>query len=187
MRNVYIIISVGISACLIFYGINMLIKGKASNSWPVCQGTVISSDIDQESKTDSYEKQTVSYRANVVYSYLVDGKAFRSNRIAFETYSTSQKGKALTIVNRYPAGEIITVYYDPANPNSAILEKGTGNTVYPAIVIAIGCLCAFLGTLHFFSARPSRTIEDEIIQTFRMGMEDPLELKKMKQKRKDKP
>ena len=188
MKNIYMgIIAAGVSACLIVYGVNMLIKEKASRSWPVCQGTVISSDIEQESKIDSSKKKTVNYRACVVYSYSVNGKTFISNRIAFETYSTSQKRKALTIVNRYPAGEIITVYYDPANPNSAILEKGTGNTVYPAIVIVIGCLCAFLGTLHFFSARPSRTIEDEMIQTFRMGMEDPLELKKVKQKRKDKP
>ncbi len=185
MRNAYIgIMLVVVSAFLVFYGLNMLIKGKASNSWPVCQGTVVSSDIEQESKTDSYEKQTVSYRAHVVYSYLVNGTAFRSNRIAFETYSTSQKGKVLAIANKYPAGETITVYYDPADPNSAILEKGTGTAAY--FIIVVGCICVFLGTLYIFSARPGRTIEDEMIQTFRMGMEDPEDRKKMKQKRRGK-
>ena len=177
MKNIYMgIIAAGVSACLIVYGVNMLIKEKASRSWPVCQGTVISSDIEQESKIDSYKKKTVNYRACVVYSYSVNGKTFISNRIAFETYSTPQKGKALAIANRYPADKTITVYYDPADPNSAVLEKGTGNAAY--VVIVVGCLCAFLGILYCFCTYSGRSIENEMIQTFRMGMEDPVDLKK---------
>ncbi len=178
MKNGFIgIMAIAVSVCIIFYGINMLIKGKASRSWPGCQGTVISSDIEQESKTDSYEKLTVSYRAHVVYSYSVNEKSFKSNRITFETYSTRQKEKALAIANKYPAGETISVYYDPADPNSAVLEKGTGHAAY--FVIVVGCLCAFLGILYCFSTR-GRSIEDEMIRTFRMGMDDPVDLKKMK-------
>ncbi len=179
MRNIYIgIMAAGLSTCLIFYGINMLTRGKVSHSWPECQGTVISSDIKQETKTDSYEKQIVIYRAHVVYSYSVNGKTFKSNRIAFESYSTNLKGEALAVVDKYPLGKTIMVYYDPANPGSSILEKSASNAAF--FVIGIGCLCTFLGILYCFSSRTGRSVEDELLETLRMGMDDPVDLKKIK-------
>lgn len=63
------------------------------------------------------------YAPEVKYQYEVGGKMYESDRIAPLTVSGSEEW-ANSIVTRYRAGEPCDAFYDPANPNQAVLLRG---------------------------------------------------------------
>ena len=59
--------------------------------------------------------------ANVTYEYSVGGRKLRNNRISIgEDLGNFQVAEKLA---KYPAGSIVTVYYNPRHPDQAVLER----------------------------------------------------------------
>ncbi|QDP24104.1 DUF3592 domain-containing protein [Bradyrhizobium cosmicum] len=80
--------------------------------------------------------------ANVTYEYSVGGRKLRNNRISIgEDLGNFQVAEKLA---KYPAGSIVTVYYNPRHPDQAVLERdlpkglwgclGIGTVIVLAIV-----------------------------------------------------
>jgi hypothetical protein len=88
-------------------------------SWPSTMGTVVFSSIEwrRGSKGGS-----VAYPV-VQYNYQVMGQMLQGRKVqpGPETGGTG----AQKVVDRYPAGAQVMVYYDPQNPSNAVLERGT--------------------------------------------------------------
>ena len=62
------------------------------------------------------------------YEYQVDTQIYQSNRLAFQEAGYSSYKKAFKVVEAFPAGNPVWVFYDPANPRNAVLErKAHGN------------------------------------------------------------
>ncbi|MGE3329181.1 MAG: DUF3592 domain-containing protein [Acidimicrobiia bacterium] len=62
---------------------------------------------------------------NVVYAYSVDGHVYQGTRVklAGQVRAAGSGNGAVATAERYPAGAAVTVYYDPANPWDATLER----------------------------------------------------------------
>ncbi|MGD9885679.1 MAG: DUF3592 domain-containing protein [Reyranella sp.] len=58
--------------------------------------------------------------AHVAYSFAVASTTYRSNRICL---MGEPDGTVPAILKRYPKGKIVTVLYNPENPNECILER----------------------------------------------------------------
>lgn len=80
--------------------------------------------------------------ANVTYDYSVGGRKLRNNRISIgEDLGNFEVAEKLA---KYPAGSIVTVYYNPRHPDQAVLERdlpkglwgclGIGTVIVLAIV-----------------------------------------------------
>ena len=102
------------------------IKGsQESGSWPSVQGTITSSGMSKRITRDSNHRKRTTYYPKVGFQYLVDGHKYNSSRIAFGTGDTGGSEKwARKIVNRYPTGKTVTVYYNPQDPQYGVLESG---------------------------------------------------------------
>jgi hypothetical protein len=118
------------------------IKGsRETSNWPSITGTITSSSVRTETRRESNKTSTV-YFPNVQYRYKIDGQPYTSSRIAFGNASGGRKSFAQDVVEKYPSGQKITVYYDPDDPQYAILETGfTWNSIF-----------IFLGGIVFFAA-----------------------------------
>ena len=94
---------------------------KAAQSWPTTNGTILSSSLQWRSGAHG----TQSQEAVVIYQYQVSGQIYQGRTVrAGEQFLTVRvPGQAQAIVSRYPAGAQVTVYYNPANPSDAALEK----------------------------------------------------------------
>ena len=111
ITSLLVVLLFGIVACVIFF-IYQLEKNAmvARSQWPTVHGTIISSRVVEY--TDS------------------DGNEWRSRyvRFAYEVndipYSTEQqlRGAWVGEDSRYPKGKTVTVYYDPAKPEMAVIE-----------------------------------------------------------------
>ncbi len=94
----------------------------ASQSWPSTTGTVIRAFAETSSSGDGI----ISYYPRIIYEYEVDGQRYQGKDLrASDRFMT--KGmpqiKVMEIVDQYPAGTQVVVYYNPANPAEAALVK----------------------------------------------------------------
>src|SRR5262245_9024358 len=96
---------------------------RAAQAWPSAPGVVLSSFVNTESSYDSTSNsETTSYHPHVTYEYDVNGQRYRSERLKASDgfYRAGMlPGNAQAVVDRYPPGAQITVYYNPANPQES--------------------------------------------------------------------
>jgi hypothetical protein len=106
-----VLICVGIA--IIGWDIGKLKQARDSRDWPQVEGTVVHSSIGME----KYKK------LNIIYTYTVANNTYTSGQISFDTFENpGGQGRNETIIARYPRGQKVTVYYDPLEPATAVLE-----------------------------------------------------------------
>jgi hypothetical protein len=134
----------GLLLCVGWYFLRK--KAQASLAWPSTPGQVIASDVNRYRGNDGEWAE----EARVVYEYAVGGTPFKGNRITFGGASSGNRAAARKTVARYSAGANVEVFYDPAQPGSAVLErKMPGMFVLLPIV---GGIFAIVGIVILFAA-----------------------------------
>ena len=121
-------------------------QARKSPGWPVAPGAIEESRIIRASKGDG---------VRVVYGYSVDEARYSSNTISYARFDGAQGVWLLPdtpqdLVNRYPVGKEVPVYYEPGNPRNAVLEPGTrgenGSATIGSLAMLLIAGAAFLGT-----------------------------------------
>jgi hypothetical protein len=94
--------------------------GVISKTWPSVSGSVQSSQVHQVTKKIKHHR----YKADIRYTYEVEGKSYSSSRIDFSTsreYLSHSEAQA--IVAKYPRGSEVRVLYKQDDPEEAVLES----------------------------------------------------------------
>lgn len=132
----------------ILLGIILVTRRKVSQaaSWPSTMGTVTHSSIEWRRGS---EGQSVAYPA-VQYSYQVMGQMLQGSKVqpGPEVGGTG----AQKVVNRYPAGAQVMVYYDANNPSDAVLERsmpGFIKWLWVALILTDLFLCGMAVVMAF--------------------------------------
>lgn len=138
----FLFITIGV--ILMWFGMRGVIRAKASVDWPTAQGKVVTSSVESVRSTGSKAKNA-TYHARILYEFPVDGRTVNGNRVAYGDYGSSSPSHARQMVERYPPGKRITVYYMPGNPQECLLEPGPKAQSWALplgglIFVAIGCL-----------------------------------------------
>ncbi len=90
------------------------------------QGKVLATRLDVSSRSGSVHSRT-SYTPMIEYEFSVDGQSYKSNRYTLGTRLVNQtETEATHKLEQYPAGKLITIYYDPEDPARSTLVRGTG-------------------------------------------------------------
>ena len=91
----------------------------ARTAWQTTTGRVLVAQVEHHGRTGHR-----SIRPVIVYAYDVNGQRYQSHQIrAGDKFLRVNSGPdAHAKVARYPVGAIVTVHYNPANPNEAALE-----------------------------------------------------------------
>jgi hypothetical protein len=82
----------------------------------------------------------------VEFGYRVGERNYHGARVAFGPAVAGGRALAVQTCARYPAGSTVTVYYDPANPSSSVLETRMAFAWQSLAVIA-----GFFAAALFFS------------------------------------
>ena len=141
--GVFAVLGIG----LLIFGWRERKEAKATEAWPTVNGTITSSRLDQNTRTERREGRTythTSYAPVVEYTYEVGGKTYQGNHISPGAAMSYDLGTAQNIVNRYQPASAATVHYDPTNPMQAVLETQTkgGN-----LFVIVGGVFAVLGVV----------------------------------------
>jgi hypothetical protein len=123
---------------------------EASRSWPVVEGVVTKSTTCQ--LTDFEGKLfKIYYQPQLTYDYMVNGQTYTSDRLRWdEAWFRTQAG-AEQFSADYPPGTKVSVYYDPAKPELAVLNPHSGQA-NDLIGYSLGCLAVtILAAFALFS------------------------------------
>ena len=144
-----------------FIGIAVIVKlreVRAAARWPSVPGKVISAcviakevithhatvdeDSDQSGDNDRREKRNF---ANITYGYTVAGKQYTCSRLSIgeDMGNDDVEGK----LQRYPVGKAVEVFYDPADPEKAVLERTLPEGCTKGALICLGLV---VGAIAFF-------------------------------------
>jgi hypothetical protein len=124
----------------------------SSKSWERTPCTVVSSRVRSISDDDG-----TTYRADILYEYVVRDRTYRSNRYDFLTFSSSgYRGKA-ALVEQYPPGRRTFCYVNPAVPWHAVIERGFSKGFLVGLIPLIFFL---IGVLGIFSSVKTRLREE---------------------------
>jgi hypothetical protein len=128
--------AIAIGACTLI-GAGLLICGlyqrsrlRASQSWPQVPGTVIKSGVEVERSADS-----TSYALSVHYDYAVNSVHYTGTRTGFGRRSYVRQKRAQAEAERYPVNSQVTVWFDPAKPENAVLARESPGSI---LMIALG-------------------------------------------------
>jgi hypothetical protein len=130
-----------VGAGLSYWGWTIVQDARASSSWPTAAGAVISSEVSHSTDAEGGD----SYSPEVDYQYQVDGQNIINDQIKFGENSYDSRRRAEEIAANYPVGRQVTVYYDPEQPDKAVLEPGVSAGSY--IVLSIGVVFILIALL----------------------------------------
>jgi hypothetical protein len=127
------VVTIGVGANLVFQSIR-------AKSWPTTVGTIRTAQIGQHSSS----KGGSTYSADISYSYSVGDTRYLGTKVAFGMMSASAS-YARGVLNRYPVGAEVQVYYSPTNPGTAVLEPGVHGGAW--ICFGVGGVFALFGVM----------------------------------------
>ncbi len=129
---------------------------KAAN-WRSVPGRIVSSQarakrmkkIHGMQRAEAGADQDMVNFAEIIYEYRVRGKTYKGKRVSIgEDLGDHEVEQTIA---RYPVGNKVSVYYNPAKPGEAVLETGAPEGVWRTMAIFIAVLIALLlgGTVGF--------------------------------------
>jgi hypothetical protein len=121
------------------HGASSFVERSASERWAKAEGVVEDAGVYKKVGRTALRRRTVEHSAAVHYKYTVKGKEHEGGRIAFgpsENYSFLARAQA----GQYRPGQKVTVYYDPARPESAVLQREVqlGGYLFTVVGLFVG-------------------------------------------------
>ncbi|MHB0999022.1 MAG: DUF3592 domain-containing protein [Armatimonadota bacterium] len=117
-------------------GVHDIVRSVSSKDWPHVNGIMTLSG--------GYHSRR---GPQMWYEYSIDGEQFTGSRISYGMTRTRPDffSKEFKIINRYPVGKRVTVYYMPHEPGESVLEPGFRMQVL--FVPVCSCLFIIAGSL----------------------------------------
>ncbi len=118
-------------------------EARASAGWPATEGKIIHTEVRASSSGDSLN--TVYY-PQIRYEYSVLGQTYTGSQITFGgTPAKNTLREAKKALAAYPYGASVTVYYNPENPQDAVLKRTLRGgalmlTLGSVFILSAGCL-----------------------------------------------
>ena len=93
----------------------------ATARWPSVTGHIVTSEVSTATVKTGPVRRT-SPIAKIRYAYSVNGQDLQSDGLrVVPMLHTTPEGTPEEIVDRYPVGKSVKVFYDPHNPTDALL------------------------------------------------------------------
>jgi hypothetical protein len=100
-------------------------------------------------------RQRVTHQdLDLTYEYTVDGNSYASGLVDFGENIRPTKVSANALLNKYPEGANVPVYYDPADPQRAILQLAWPAENLLAILMGTSFALLFVGLMFRSVANP---------------------------------
>jgi len=93
-------------------------KNWQAQSYHEVPGKVLSSEVERHRSDDGY-----TYQAEIEFTYQVDGRTYTHDEHAYGVMGSSDRSLAREAVRKFPKGRQVTVYYNPDDPQDAVLDR----------------------------------------------------------------
>lgn len=115
-----------------------------SSGWPTTPGVVVAGA--RVYAGDSVEDGEPTYNARVEYTYVVAGRQYRGNLV--EALPSVKSGEqAARVVEGYPPGLEVEVYFHPDDPRLSLLVPGLDGAMKVFLLVYVGCIVLLAASL----------------------------------------
>lgn len=124
MNDLLPILGLGVAAIVglvAFAAVVKMREVRAAQNWHQTRGKITRSEVRARKKRDIDNREKTVSEPRVAYDYTVNGKHFNAERISLAEIIAESEIEP--VLQRYPVGAEVTVYYNPANPGEAVLER----------------------------------------------------------------
>ncbi len=128
------------------WGVGQLYESVRGYTWAQVSGTIISSAARSE-RMYSGKGEWISHWPEVRYEYVVGNRRIVGDRIRFVIRGMNEQ-ETRRVVGAYPAGRSVTVYFDPNNAASAVLEQGVWWPMIPILALSITLTLLMPGIIY---------------------------------------
>ena len=132
-----------IGVATLAYAWRLSVHARASTEWLPVEARILDSEVVSERGGTPY------FFPRVTYQYEVQGLTYHSSNVVLVKVEYAL-AEARAIVGKYPAGARVLAYVDPADPRTAVLEPGVGNTRQYATSAVVGGIFTVFGAAAWF-------------------------------------
>ena len=109
----------GVIFVLSWLALPQYIRAKKSAEWPSTSGIITASSLQVR-----YFKGMKGYYAAIRYRYRVADRDCEGDQISFNRVHAAVADAWQKVIDEYPVGKDVKVFYDPKNPSIAVLQPG---------------------------------------------------------------
>lgn len=129
---ILLLVFFAVGAGLMVWGGIIVRNASESKGWPLAQGEIIASYVKTSDDQDG-----ITYFADIEFQYVVNDRRLTADTVNFGEYGTSNRNHAADIVAKYPVGKVVNVYYNPEEPETAVLEPGVTWSSYVLLLMGL--------------------------------------------------
>lgn len=149
-----------ISAALLVFGFFFVQEANASRDWPMVTGRIQNVRVTWDLSNTQESMPDRDYYFEVHYTYTVDGQRYTGKRYSLGDGSNaagriynSEAEARVAADAAYTAGSEIAVYYDPVEPQSAVLQPGAGFSAYSPLLLGFFFLLVSVAAWRLYARR----------------------------------
>jgi len=122
-------------------GKNVLL-GLQTLDWQSTDGLIYQSEV---SFTTSHpgDKRQKFFRSHLEYRYRIASRAYSGTRVYRTDLPYLSEQDAQELIEKYPTGILVKIYYDETDPSQAVLQTGNPPTLW--LILGVTLLFAVLG------------------------------------------
>jgi hypothetical protein len=107
---------------------NLNTQWKESQAWPSTPGKIIRSKVKgvrvaSFSRHRSADGGRTAFMPDIMYLYCTNGESFESGQLFLGQSTVGNFDYASDLIGQYPEGSEVTVYYNPEEPETALLDR----------------------------------------------------------------
>lgn len=151
MPRAFALFLCGLGAAMILAGLRQSARGRETRGWTRTQGRIVVARVEEIPAPA--EEGGPQLEPVVRYAYEARGRTYESQQVSVGSSATarsSHRDEAQRLVDRFPAGREVDVWFDPRDPRQAVLERGVPRA---QVVVAVAVGIAFVGIGLFALAR----------------------------------
>ena len=133
-----------VGALMIFAGLRLSRLGRETRSFTRTQGRILAARVEE--LPGPAEHGGPQFRAVIRYGFEARGRTYESERISVDTpasASSADPQEARRWTERHPAGSVVDVWFDPADPRRSVLVRGAASAPVVAAVVVGLALVAY--------------------------------------------
>jgi hypothetical protein len=116
-----------------------------SMCWSSTMGTIQEARVTTRLHWNKDNKPVLAYSPFIEYVYTVDGIAYKGNQHAFKNGWSFDESAYRDLLERFPPGAAVEVYFDPAEPAESVLDPGNYVSQLLGFLVAASLGIACLG------------------------------------------
>lgn len=136
--------------------VNAMLKVRRAKGWAQAQGRITLSRMTMRRPPEGNEIGTLVNVPDVAYAFKVGGQDYRGTRVSLGDISGKYAQEALA---RYPVGTMVSVFYDPADPEDCVLERDAPKGAVKGCGLLLLVLALLGGGLYWAVTQGAETLK----------------------------